>query len=99
MDFNNYLLMYNGLTIMGPLARGQYSSRSGQILGDFQGWKRIFFLLREGVKFHHGKELDSGDVKYSMERVMNPATRSPKGLPTDHRFDHCPMTSITSRSG
>jgi peptide/nickel transport system substrate-binding protein len=30
------------------------------------------------VKFHNGKELDSGDVKYSMERVMNPTTKSPR---------------------
>ena len=35
------------------------------------------FPLREGVKFHHGKELDSADVKYSIERVINPATGSP----------------------
>ena len=32
------------------------------------------------MKFHHGKELDSGDVKYSIERVMNPATRSPRAF-------------------
>jgi peptide/nickel transport system substrate-binding protein len=38
------------------------------------------FPLREGVKFHHGKELDSSDVKYSIERVMNPATRSPRAF-------------------
>jgi peptide/nickel transport system substrate-binding protein len=34
----------------------------------------------EGVKFHHGKELDSGDVKYSLDRVMNPATRAPRAF-------------------
>ena len=33
--------------------------------------------MKEGVKFHNGKELDSGDVKYSFDRVMDPKTRSP----------------------
>jgi peptide/nickel transport system substrate-binding protein len=33
--------------------------------------KEYIFCLREQVKFHHGKELDSGDVKYSLDRVMN----------------------------
>ncbi len=77
-DFFHYCLMYNALTIMGPspavmmypdLAKSWEISKDG---------KEYTFPLREGVKFHHGKELDSGDVKYSIERVMNPATRSPR---------------------
>ncbi len=36
------------------------------------------FKLRPGVKFHHGKVLDAGDVKATLERVLDPATRSPK---------------------
>jgi len=34
--------------------------------------KSITFQLRKGVKFHNGKELDSGDVKYSVEQMLNP---------------------------
>ncbi len=30
------------------------------------------FMLRKGVKFHNGKELDAGDVKYSVEKMLNP---------------------------
>ena len=34
--------------------------------------KSIVFNLRKGVKFHNGKELDAGDVKYSIEKMLNP---------------------------
>ncbi len=79
-DFQNYVLMYNALTIMGPLPQVRIYpdvAKSWEISND---GKEYVFLLREGVKFHHGKELDSGDVKYSIERVMNPATRFAPGL-------------------
>ncbi len=36
------------------------------------------FKLRSGVRFHHGKVLDAGDVKATLERILDPATRSPK---------------------
>lgn len=36
------------------------------------------FKLRSGVKFHHGKTLDAGDVKATIERVLDASTRSPK---------------------
>ena len=35
------------------------------------------FKLRPGVKFHNGRELVAGDIKYSIERVLDPATQSP----------------------
>ena len=35
------------------------------------------FKLREGVKFHNGRELTSEDIKYSIERSVNPETQSP----------------------
>ena len=35
------------------------------------------FTLREGVLFHNGEPLTPETVKYSIERVMNPETKSP----------------------
>lgn len=48
-----------------------------------QGWdispdgKTYTFHLREGVRFHDGKEVTAGDFKYSLERAADPATYSP----------------------
>jgi ABC-type transport system substrate-binding protein len=36
------------------------------------------FYLREGVKFHNGRNLTATDVKYSIDRLMDPATASPR---------------------
>ncbi len=35
------------------------------------------FTLREGVKFHHGRELTAQDVVFSVERILDPKTGSP----------------------
>jgi len=35
------------------------------------------FRLRRGVRFHNGREVVASDVKYTLERVLNPKTQSP----------------------
>ncbi|OSQ50070.1 ABC transporter substrate-binding protein [Thalassospira alkalitolerans] len=35
------------------------------------------FMLRKGVKFHNGREFKASDVKYTLDRVVNPKTQSP----------------------
>ncbi|KGB82670.1 peptide ABC transporter substrate-binding protein [Rhodovulum sp. NI22] len=39
--------------------------------------KTFTFSLRKGVTFHNGREMTAEDVKYSLDRVTNPATQSP----------------------
>jgi peptide/nickel transport system substrate-binding protein len=34
------------------------------------------FAIRQGVTFHNGREMTSDDVKYSLERILDPATAS-----------------------
>ncbi|MEM7445803.1 MAG: ABC transporter substrate-binding protein, partial [Pseudomonadota bacterium] len=35
------------------------------------------FHLRDGVTFHNGRAMTSDDVRYSIERTVNPETQSP----------------------
>lgn len=35
------------------------------------------FNLRQGVKFHHGRELSARDVVFTFERILDPKTASP----------------------
>ncbi|NNF98238.1 MAG: ABC transporter substrate-binding protein [Desulfobacteraceae bacterium] len=39
--------------------------------------KTYTFKLREDVKFHNGRGLVADDIKYSIERAVNPKTQSP----------------------
>ncbi|WP_419875341.1 ABC transporter substrate-binding protein [Candidatus Pristimantibacillus sp. PTI5] len=49
---------------------------------------RWTFYLRKGVLFHHGRELDSSDVKYSLERLKRLA---PQGL---YSWVYCDIISM-----
>jgi peptide/nickel transport system substrate-binding protein len=80
MDYQNYYLMYNGLTDVGQLPQVNIYPDLAQSWEVSKDGREYTFALREGVKFHHGKELDSGDVKYTFERIMDPATRSPRAF-------------------
>lgn len=36
------------------------------------------FTIREGVQFHNGREMTAEDVKYTIDRIMDPETNSPR---------------------
>ncbi|MRR10568.1 ABC transporter substrate-binding protein, partial [bacterium] len=64
----------DGARVMPAIARSWTVSPDGLV------WT---FFLRRGVRFHNGRELAAGDVKYSLERLLDPATKSPNGLFVD----------------
>jgi peptide/nickel transport system substrate-binding protein len=64
----NKLVRYNDrLTIEPDLAESW----------EFPDPRTAVFRLRRGVRFHSGAEMTAEDVKFTLERVLNPATRSP----------------------
>ncbi len=42
-----------------------------------QDGKQITFTIRKGIKFHDGTDLDGAAVKFSFDRILEPATASP----------------------
>jgi len=44
---------------------------------NFPDEKTFKFTLREGVFFHNGREVTADDVKFSVDRILDPATGSP----------------------
>jgi len=79
-DYLSYCYMYGALTEQGSLPNVEIHPMLAKSWEISQDGREYIFSLREGVKFHHGKELDSSDVKYSLDRVMNPATRAPRAF-------------------
>src|SRR5438128_1516702 len=39
--------------------------------------KNYTFFLKHGVRFHNGRELKAADVKFVIDRAMNPETKHP----------------------
>jgi peptide/nickel transport system substrate-binding protein len=67
-------LVYSGVTEI--TASGEVKpdlAESWTVSEDQKTWT---FKLRQGVKFHHGREVDAEDVKVTIERVMDRANGS-----------------------
>ena len=65
--FSGLVSLDNGLKPTPDIAESWQKSNDG---------KTYTFYLREGVKFHDGKEVTAHDFKYSWERACNPETGS-----------------------
>ena len=72
--YNLHYLLWGGLTKFGETT---------DILPDLaEKWdtvdpKTFVFYLRKGARFHNNREVVADDVKASIERVINPETKSP----------------------
>ncbi len=65
--FNNLVKMNKDMEIQKDLAAAWENP-------DAQTW---IFRLKKGVKFHNGEEFTANDVKFSLERVLDPKIASP----------------------
>lgn len=78
--------MYQALTELGPnLELRPQLATSWNVSPDGLTWT---FALRRGVRFHNGRMLTSRDVRFSIERILDPKTGA-RG-----RGDLSPITSI-----
>ncbi|HEY2596557.1 MAG TPA: ABC transporter substrate-binding protein [Chloroflexota bacterium] len=67
-------LMYSRLTRLDTQMRPQPDLATNWDISP--DGKTYTFHLRQGVKFHNGRELTSADVKYTYERILDPSTAS-----------------------
>jgi peptide/nickel transport system substrate-binding protein/oligopeptide transport system substrate-binding protein len=65
--FDGLVQFDHTLTVVPGIARFWRASRDGLT------WT---FHLREGLRFHHGREVTSDDVVYSLTRLLDPRTKS-----------------------
>lgn len=73
-EYMYMFLVFNGLTVIDRNMTVQpdlaYKWESSE---DLKTWT---FYLRQGVKFHHGREMTAEDVAFTINRIMDKATGS-----------------------
>lgn len=70
--------------VLGQVAEGllSFDQNMNNVPWLAQSWtiansgKTYTFSLQKGVKFHNGREMKADDVKFSLERILNPKTGS-----------------------
>ncbi len=67
--FNTLVGLDKGFNVTPELARSWQVSADG---------KRVTFHLQRGVKFHDGTDFTAEVVKWNIDRVLDPATKSPQ---------------------
>ncbi len=69
------LQMFNGLYNLDR--RGLVVPDLAEGLPRISGDGKVYTIqIRQGVKFHNGREVEAADFKYSLERVLDPTNRS-----------------------
>ena len=67
--FNTLVALDGGFNVVPELARAWQVSPDG---------KRVTFQLQPGVKFHDGTDFNADAVKWNVERILDPQTKSPQ---------------------
>ena len=67
--FNGLVQFDANLNVVPGIAKSWGASRDGLV------WT---FHLRQGVKFHHGREVHADDFVYTFTRILDPRTASPR---------------------
>lgn len=65
--YDGLVALEKDLTIVPALAEYWIISEQG---------KKFTFYLRKGVRFHHGRELEAEDIRFSLERLIRKETQS-----------------------
>lgn len=79
-DWQNWSIiksLFNGLMSYSPGTTDLVPDLAAAMPTISKDGKTYTFKLRDGVKFHNGRVVTADDVKYSVERAVNPATKSP----------------------
>lgn len=74
-SYNVALMIYDSLVDVDDEGNVLPRLATSWELVDENTWK---FTLREGVKFHNGEPFTSESVKFTLDRVVNPDTKSPQ---------------------
>ena len=69
MIFNTLVGLDKAFNVVPELARAWQVSPDG---------KRVTFQLQRGVKFHDGTDFNADVVKWNLERILDPQTKSPQ---------------------
>ena len=85
------LVGWNDKTEVAPMAAKELPKISAD-------GKVYTFTLREGIKFHNGREVTADDVKYSLTRALDPSSPRPWQGATWMIF-RGPKTSLLESNG
>jgi peptide/nickel transport system substrate-binding protein len=89
---NALFLLYNRL--VRPDAKGLPTPDLALSWGSNAGGDVWTFKLRTGVRFHNGKQFTARDVVYTVDHVLDPATRSPGAAVLSTVLDRGAVTAV-----
>ena len=92
-DQNAHHGLFDGLVRMNEAMEPQPAlAESWQVIDP----ETYIFKLRTGVKFHNGREMTAEDVKFSLDRVADPATTSRWSAFSLPQYDHTEVVDPTT---